>query len=295
MLQSGKVVIIGALASALLTGCKSTPPPTPIGQSAMRAFESKDWESAVQKFTQAIAQDGARYNYHFNRGICYKMMGRDKEAIADFLDAKSIRPNDNGQALTEVASLYLKNEEFGEAIKYADKILADEDENEKALKIRKSALFGRLQQSVAAGLYEKALSDVGELLKGDPESISYKLVKAKCLFNTNKSPEARSQTEEYLLALQKELDKNSLEWKNTLRLRALNLFHTRTPQSVRQARKVFDQYLDSKKGEGMSSDDAFWAGLIAKVCLDEKKGDEYWSKLGKSYLEKRKKELRQSK
>ena len=293
--KPSQIFTICALATSIISGCSTPPPETPIGQIATRQFEAQNWEVAINKYTQAMAQDGPRYSYQFNRGVCYKELGRNKDAISDFIKADSIRPHNDGQALFQVASLYLQSGQFTQAIKFADTLLNDNSSNSKVLEIRKKALLGRVQQSMDTGQLERALADLDVLIKSSPDEINLKLMKAKSLFLVGKNIETRKETDDYLQKLIRTVHVNSIEWKQMTKMRAINLFHMKSAQHVRVARKVFDTYLNSNKAAGLSSDDAFWAGLIARVCLDTAKGDEYWSKLSKSYIEKRKKELKNNK
>jgi len=290
--KSCKALTVCALASTFIAGCKSTPPPTPIGQMAMREFEARNWELAIQKYTQAIAQDGARYDYYFNRGVCNKQLGRNKEAIADFIKAHNIRPSDNGSSLLELAVISLSMKDYTASIKYADQLLDEDNDNKKATDIRKKALYGRIKIALNTGQYSNALKDTEEMLSKAPSEFTYKLIKARCLFELGNDLDSRLQTDQYLGQLIKTIDKNSSESKTLQKMKAINLFHTKTPKYVRKSYETFKAYLELNKGQKPSDDDLFWAGLIAKVCLDEDKGEEYWSKLSKSYLSKRKQQLK---
>lgn len=290
--KSGKVFAICALAATFVAGCKTPLPVTPIGQAATREFQAKHWEVAAQKFTKAIAKDGARYDYYFNRGLCYKHLGRNKDAIRDFNKANSLMPDNNGQAYFEIANLSLKIKDYSTAIIYAEKLIKDDENVEKAKLVRLQALFRRMSRYIIKGEYGKALKDAERLIKLNPNEIAYKLAKAKCLYNLGDTPDTRQETEVYLSELLPKLKKGSIPWKQTTKIRAINLFYIGNAKSIREARKIFKEYLKSNKSEGVTKDDAFWAGLFANVCLDPEEGKMYWSKLSKVYLDKRKRELK---
>jgi len=143
--------------------------------------------------------------------------------------------------------------------------------------------------------FDAALSVVEQLLKTSPNEESYKIIKAKCLFMVNKTSDTRKETEMYLENLSKELDKSSAQWRENEIMRVRNLFYIRTPQSARRAQQVFGKNIATIYGDDLSAHELFWGGLVSNVCLDEVKGQAYWSKLSQTYIETQKKQLKQYK
>jgi len=292
--SSGKVFIASILVSALTTGCVSTPPAhnETIEEVAFRQYKTQNWEGATKAYTQLILQNGETYNILYNRGYCLKKLGRYKEAIIDFEKANSIRPNDQGASLFEVSVLASKVEDYRKVIESTEKLLKREQRTADATILRKQALFARVKNEFQSLNYTVALADAEKLIEINPDEISYKVIKARCLYELGSSIESREKTEDYMKLLEAKLEVGSYLSSQTTKMRAINLFYMRTPQAARKAKLMFDQYLDSVKEKGLTKENAFWAGLIAKINLDSETQSRYWSCLGKSYIAKMIKEIK---
>ena len=136
--SAGRFFAIGL--ACTLFGCK-TPEGPKASELAQKDFNSGDWSKAVVKYSQAITKEGKAYQFSFNRGICYREMGRNKDAIADFGDAMTLNSNDNGKAAFERAKLLLDEKRFASAIKDADLILELNPQNTEAKLIKGLALY----------------------------------------------------------------------------------------------------------------------------------------------------------
>ena len=286
--HSGKAFAASIFISTLTTGCISTSEvlQESVAQIASRQYNAHNWEDAVKAYTQSISQNGESYNSLFKRGLSFKKLGRYKEAISDFEKANTIRPNDNGKTLLEVSMLALKIEDYDAVIETTGKLLKIKECVNEATILRKQALFARLKKELPSQNHTVALADIEELIKINPKETSYKIIKARCLYELGSDVESREKTEDYMKILERELEPSSELFTQTTKMRAINLFYMQTPQAARKAKLTFDRYLASVNDKGLTRENAFWAGLIAKINLDSETQHKYWSRIEKSYIMK---------
>jgi tetratricopeptide (TPR) repeat protein len=78
-----------ALAMALLL---LFAPTTDYQGEGLKALEAKQYDQAVQLFTQAVQTDPADYSAHFNLALAFSLMGKDAEAIPEFQKTLELKP-----------------------------------------------------------------------------------------------------------------------------------------------------------------------------------------------------------
>ena len=60
-----------------------------------RAFDAEDLETAILCYTRAIEMDPGNGQAYFNRGLCYRCLGRHEEAISDYDQCLVMDPEDS--------------------------------------------------------------------------------------------------------------------------------------------------------------------------------------------------------
>lgn len=288
----GLLAITGLSIAVLTTGCNSTPPPVPpaltSAQMAENAFNTDQWESAARYYSQAIVQEGQFYDYYVKRGVCYKSLGKNDEAYADFIQASKLFPNDEGKSLFLAAQTCLAMDKNNEAIDALDQLLRRSPNHEKGNELRLQTLLTIALNDMKKGKYEDALKAL-DLHLAIAQPLTVQLAKAECLFLKAKTKEDWNDTVISIKTVLPKLSKDELSWRKFQKMYVQTLFYQR---KAKDSKTAFNTYLTVCGTTSMSADDIFWAGLIAKVNLDNKTQQQYWSRISASYLKKQLKSLR---
>ena len=67
-------------------------PATDYQGEGLKALEAKQYDQAVQLFTQAVLTDPADYSAHFHLALSFSMLGKDAEAIPEYQKALELKP-----------------------------------------------------------------------------------------------------------------------------------------------------------------------------------------------------------
>ncbi|MAU13712.1 MAG: hypothetical protein CL607_28100 [Anaerolineaceae bacterium] len=163
------------------------------------ASENKDYETAIEKYTQAI-ELRPKWDFPYNnRGNCYALLGRYEEALADYKHAIMINPN-YVEAYSNRGNAYRSLGRYEEALadcdfaislnsKYADAfnnrgvLYSELEKYDEAIKDYKQAirfnprfaeafsnrakLFSKLQRN------NEALADYKRAIKINPDNVDY--------------------------------------------------------------------------------------------------------------------------
>lgn len=85
---------------------------------AMFEFSMGEFDSAIEKYKQAIVLDPGYFDAHHALGMAYYRKGMIEEAIAEGLRALEIKPNDQ-LAHTSLSMYYIKKDMKAEAEHHA--------------------------------------------------------------------------------------------------------------------------------------------------------------------------------
>ncbi len=86
-----------------------------IHNSALRALQTGDAQTAVSLLTRAIEAEPNNYRYYNDRGVAYKRLGNYEKALSDYGKALEIEPNYT-HALNNRGVLYLEQGNYDKAI-----------------------------------------------------------------------------------------------------------------------------------------------------------------------------------
>jgi len=85
----------------------------------LKALEAKQYNQAVQLFTQAIAADPKDYAAHFQLALAYSLLNKDAEAIPEYKNALDLKPG-LYQAELNLGLLLVRQKQPAEAVPYLD-------------------------------------------------------------------------------------------------------------------------------------------------------------------------------
>lgn len=149
----------------------------------------KDYNKAIQNFKNAIDIDN-NYTYHFRIGACYENLGQSDKAIESYLKAVSLNPQSSSRDKAEVlksylriSNLYMNTGKYNEAISFAGKGLAFQENNAELYYIKafsKSKIFDN----------EGSIDDYMKVISIDKNYIAAYINLSSLYIEMNNYPEA---------------------------------------------------------------------------------------------------------
>jgi len=94
-------------------------PTTDYQGEGLKALEAKQYDQAVQLFTQAVHADPADYSTHFNLALAFSMLGKDAEAVPEYQKTLELKPG-LYQAELNLGILLLRDKRAKEAVPHLD-------------------------------------------------------------------------------------------------------------------------------------------------------------------------------
>ena len=94
-------------------------PSTDYQAEGLRALDAKQYDQAVQLFTQAIQADPKDYGAHFNLALAYSFLGKDVEAIPEYQKTLELKPG-LYQAEVNLGILLVQNKQAKEALPHLE-------------------------------------------------------------------------------------------------------------------------------------------------------------------------------
>ena len=129
----------------------------------MNAYESGDYDTAVNEFKEAISYDGSNADYYLQRGMAYVAQPSYDEALGYFNQAESCAENDDQKALLNrgrgIACLY--QGDYQTAIKwFGDALNISSQSND----IRIDTLYYKAEAEQKSGDYQAAVQSYGQII-----------------------------------------------------------------------------------------------------------------------------------
>ncbi len=94
-------------------------PTTDYQGEGLKALEAKQYDQAVQLFTQAVQADPADYSAHFNLALAFSLLGKDAEAIPEFQKTLELKPG-LYQAELNLGIVLLRGKRAKDAVAHLD-------------------------------------------------------------------------------------------------------------------------------------------------------------------------------
>jgi tetratricopeptide (TPR) repeat protein len=147
--------------------------PAPIAsqlQRGIEAWNSKDYNLALNFFGACIRQDSKNSKLYVWRGITYAAMKEQDKAIGDFNIAIRLDPR-NSPAFYNRANAWLEKSEYDKALKDLDRAIGIDPKNADAMFVR-----GDIWQYKKE--WDKAIRDYGDVLSCNPKNVDAYLRRA---------------------------------------------------------------------------------------------------------------------
>jgi Tfp pilus assembly protein PilF len=148
----------------------------------MKALDDKQYQTAVDDFSKAIAADPKDYSLHFNLALAYSLMGKNNEAISEYKNTLEMKP-DLYQAELNLGISLLREKRAAEAVPYFTAAAAQKPGEYRPNYYLASAQLG-------AGDFAKAEQSYQAALAIDPKSPDAELGLAHALAGENKLDDA---------------------------------------------------------------------------------------------------------
>lgn len=147
------ILLVTGLIILLLTGCGDES--STVGDAY---YKKGDYEQAVAAYTEYLRLDPTHIKSLYNRGRAYQELGEHEKAMADFNAVIKEEPNNTNALLSLANDFYYRQRDYENAIFYADKVLANDENNEVAYNLKGQAYqrLGKLTEAMEA--YNNALS-----------------------------------------------------------------------------------------------------------------------------------------
>src|SRR5690242_2818387 len=94
-------------------------PTTDYQAEGLKALEAKQYDQAVQLFTQAAQADPGDYSAHFNLALAFSLLGKDAEAIPEFQKTLDLKPG-LYQAELNLGIVLLRGKRAKDAVAHLD-------------------------------------------------------------------------------------------------------------------------------------------------------------------------------
>ena len=129
----------------------------------MNAYESGDYDTAVNEFKEAISYDGSNADYYIHLGMAYVEQKSYDEALGYFNQAEGCAENDDQKALLNrgrgIACLY--QGDYQTAIKwFGDELNISSQSND----IRIDTLYYKAEAEQKSGDYQAAVQSYGQII-----------------------------------------------------------------------------------------------------------------------------------
>lgn len=129
----------------------------------MNAYESGDYDTAVNEFKEAISYDGSNADYYIHLGMAYVEQKSYDEALGYFNQAEGCAENDDQKALLNrgrgIACLY--QGDYQTAIKwFGDALNISSQSND----IRMDTLYYKAEAEQKSGDYQAAVQSYGQII-----------------------------------------------------------------------------------------------------------------------------------
>ena len=129
----------------------------------MNAYESGDYDTAVNEFKEAISYDGSNADYYIHLGMAYEEQKSYDEALGYFNQAEGCAENDDQKALLNrgrgIACLY--QGDYQTAIKwFGDALNISSQSND----IRIDTLYYKAEAEQKSGDYQAAVQSYGQII-----------------------------------------------------------------------------------------------------------------------------------
>lgn len=137
------------------------------------AFTAKNYEKAVQAYSEAIRLNPKDHSYYSNRATAYSNMGDYLKCIADCESCLAIKPNftkalrRKGMASIQILRFSEAINSFKSALEY-EKDIAIRNELEEAESLKSN--FDKYQQAVEKSDFTEALSCINYLVLKIPQN-----------------------------------------------------------------------------------------------------------------------------
>ena len=128
-----------------------------IAKQAKKDYKEKNYQSAIDGYTKALAIKPTNYNYLVGRGTSYEMAGTLKEAIADFKQAIVLKSGAE-KLYMQVADLSIRLTDYTTSASYLDNLVALDKKNIEALQKASLSYIMLKQFNTALDRANKALS-----------------------------------------------------------------------------------------------------------------------------------------
>jgi tetratricopeptide (TPR) repeat protein len=109
----------------LLFGCALLAQTPDDSAEGMKALDARQFDTAIEHFTKAIAADPADYGAHFNLGLAYSLSGKDALAIPEYRKTLELKPGIL-QAEVNLGMSLFNTGQFAEAVEAYGRALAIE-------------------------------------------------------------------------------------------------------------------------------------------------------------------------
>ena len=161
-----------SLAFTVLLAFQAAAAVTP-AQQGLKALNAKQYKTAVDDFTQAVASDPKNYAVHFNLALAYSLMGRFAEAIPEYKKTLELKP-DLYQAQLNLGISLIREKHPADAVPYLSAAAS-----EKAAEYRPNYYLA--DALLSAGDFSKAEQAFTAALAIDPKSADAELGLAHAL------------------------------------------------------------------------------------------------------------------
>jgi len=94
-------------------------PATDYQGEGLKALEAKQYDQAVQLFKEAVEADTADYSAHFHLALAFSLLGKDAEAIPEYLKTLELKPG-LYQAELNLGILLLREKRAKDAVPHLD-------------------------------------------------------------------------------------------------------------------------------------------------------------------------------
>src|SRR6266481_5598618 len=94
-------------------------PATDYQGEGLKALEAKQYDQAVQLFTQAVQSDPADYAAHFHLALAFSLLGKDAEAVPEYQKTLELKPG-LYQAELNLGILLLRDKRAKESVPHLD-------------------------------------------------------------------------------------------------------------------------------------------------------------------------------
>jgi tetratricopeptide (TPR) repeat protein len=151
---------------------------TSLSEQGLKALDAKQYQAAVDDFTQAIAADPKDYSAHFNLALAYSLQGKNAEAIPEYKKTLELKP-DLYEAELNLGISLLRESRASEAVPYFSAAVGQQANSYRPNYYLAAALLG-------TGDFARAEQQYTTALNLNPKSPDAELGLAHALAGENK-------------------------------------------------------------------------------------------------------------